>query len=105
MAEGALTPDSLSKERAIIGNAPRIVLWLGILMVLVGLTSRYILGVRGVNGFTPLLLGMPIAVLSVMALDPLYRQPTLRWVAGLALLGLILTLNVLPHLQALLRGE
>lgn len=87
------------------GNAPRIVLWLGSLMVLLGMISRYIIGVRGVSGFVPLIFGMPIAALGFMAMDPNYYRSSMRAVTGLAVLGLLLTFHVVPLLQALLRGE
>ena len=86
------------------GTVARIVLWAGILLVLIGLVGRYIIGLRGGSGIIPLLFGMPITVLGLIALEPNYFKASMRGVSALALLGLLATLNVLPRLSALLRG-
>ncbi len=86
-------------------QAPRIALWAGILLTLIGLVTRYFIGARGVSSVTPLLFGMPIALLGVVALEPRYARRALQSVAVLSLLGVLATLHVLPLLNALLRGQ
>lgn len=48
---------------------------------------------------------MPLAMLGFVATDPQYTRGAMRGVAGLALLGALSTLHVLPPLHGLLRGE
>ncbi|NTU84923.1 MAG: hypothetical protein HGA45_37090, partial [Chloroflexales bacterium] len=93
------------KDRIMFRNLPRIILWLGILMFLVGMVGRYIINLRGASGTIPLVFSMPITILGFIALEPVYHRSALRGVTGLSLLGILLSLHVLPLLQALLRGE
>ncbi|MCU0495624.1 MAG: hypothetical protein MUD01_28900 [Chloroflexaceae bacterium] len=87
------------------GLVQRIILWAGILLVLIGLVTRYVFGVRGGSTLIPAFFGMPIALLGFTALDPQHTRASLRWVMGLALLGLLMTLPIFPLISALLRGE
>ncbi|MGQ9547019.1 MAG: hypothetical protein ACUVSY_10320 [Roseiflexus sp.] len=93
------------QQQATFGQAPRIALWIGVLMLLSGIIVRYILGERGVNTLVPTLLGMPISMLGFVALEPEYASGAMRGVTALALLGVFLTFNVLPQLNALLLGQ
>lgn len=92
------------QQHTTFGQAPRIALWLGVLMLLTGLFVRYILGERGANTLIPTLLGMPISMLGFVALEPEYALGAMRGVAALALLGVVLTFNVVPQLNAVLLG-
>ena len=80
------------QQHTTFGQAPRIALWLGVLMLLTGLFVRYILGERGANTLIPTLLGMPISMLGFVALEPEYAP------------GVVLTFNVVPQLNAVLLG-
>ncbi|MFQ3661378.1 MAG: hypothetical protein SNJ69_03175 [Chloroflexaceae bacterium] len=93
------------KEEPGFGEAPRIALWAGILLTLIGLVTRYFIGARGVSSVTPLLFGMPIAMLGVVALEPRYARRAMQSVAILSLLGVLATLHVVPALHTLLRGQ
>ncbi|PDV99222.1 hypothetical protein [Candidatus Chloroploca asiatica] len=84
---------------------PRIVLWLGILLIILGLISRYLIGLRGVSSLIPAIFGMPIALLGFLATEPTYYTSSMRGVTGLALLGLLINLHVIPLVRTLLRGE
>ncbi len=86
------------------GQAPRIALWIGLLMLLTGLVIRYILGERGANTLIPTLLGMPISMLGFVALEPEYASGAMRGVTALALLGAVLTFNAVPQLNTMLLG-
>lgn len=87
------------------GIVPRIVLWVGIVLVVIGLGGRYVIGLRGVTSLIPALFGLPIALLGYSALDQHYFRSSMRSVAVLSLLGMLVTLHVLPLLGGLLRGE
>jgi hypothetical protein len=93
------------QQHITFGQAPRIALWIGLLMLLTGLVIRYILGERGVNTLIPTLLGMPISMLGFVALEPEYASGAMRGVTALALLGVLLTFNVVPQLNAVLLGQ
>jgi hypothetical protein len=95
----------LRKQLITYGQAPRIALWIGILLLLIGLISRYLIGIRGGNSLTPSLFGLPIALLGFVALDPQYAAGAMRAVTVLALLGILVTLYVLPLLNALRLGQ
>ncbi len=86
-------------------QTPRIALWAGILLTLIGLVTRYFIGARGVSSVTPLIFGMPIALLGVVALEPRYARRALQSIAVLSLLGVLATLHVAPLLRALLQGD
>jgi len=87
------------------GQAPRIVLWIGILLILIGLVGRYVIGIRGVSSLNPTFFGMPIALLGFMALEPEYARGAMRGVTALGLVGVLITLHVLPTVNALLFGQ
>ncbi|NCC30416.1 MAG: hypothetical protein EOM24_00145 [Chloroflexia bacterium] len=89
----------------IVRTVPRIVLWIGILLIILGLIGRYLIGLRGVSSLIPAIFGMPIALLGFLATEPTYHTSSMRWVTGLALLGLLINLHVIPLVRALLRGE
>jgi len=93
------------QQHITFGQAPRIALWIGLLMLLTGLVIRYILGERGANTLIPTLLGMPISMLGFVALEPEYASGAMRGVTALALLGVLLTFNVVPQLNAVLLGH
>ncbi|GAB4426702.1 MAG: hypothetical protein OHK0015_07860 [Chloroflexi bacterium OHK40] len=83
----------------------RVTLWVGLLLTLVGVLNRYVIGVRGGGAFLPLLLGMLIAILGTLAMEPQYARRALLAVALLALLGMLGTLSVLPELRSLNAGR
>jgi hypothetical protein len=87
------------------GNALRITLWVGLLLTLVGLIDRYLIGARGGSALLPTLLGLTIALLGCMALDPQYTRRALLGVALLSVVGVLGTLPVLPELGDLLAGR
>jgi hypothetical protein len=95
----------LRKQSITYGQAPRIALWIGILLILIGLISRYLIGIRGGNSLMPSLFGLPIALLGFVALDPQYAVGAMRAMTVLALLGILVTLHVLPLLNALRLGQ
>jgi hypothetical protein len=92
-------------EQPTYGAAPRIALWAGILLTLIGLVCRYLIGARGFDSVTPLLFGMPIALLGVVALEPQYARRAMQSVAVLSLLGALATLHVLPRFRDALDGK
>ncbi len=92
-------------EQPTYGAAPRVTLWAGILLTLIGLVCRYLIGARGFASVTPLLFGMPLALLGVVALEPQYARRAMQSVAVLSLLGVLATLHVLPLLNDALQGE
>jgi hypothetical protein len=94
-----------AKHYPTYGQAPRVALWIGILLILIGLVSRYIIGIRGVSSLTPTFFGMPIAMLGFLALEPEYARGAMRGLTALAVLGILLTLPVLPLLNALRLGQ
>lgn len=87
------------------GQTPRIALWVGIVLTLIGLVVRYLLGIRGINALTPALLGLPIALMGFVALEPQYTRGALLGVIVMSLLGILIMVNVLPSLNALLLGR
>lgn len=87
------------------GQAPRVVLWIGIQLILLGLVGRYVIGIRGVSSLNPTFFGMPIALLGFMALEPEYARGAMRGVTALGLIGVLITLHVLPAVNALLLGQ
>jgi magnesium-transporting ATPase (P-type) len=93
------------KEFISFGPAPRIALWIGIILVLVGLVSRYLIGMQGINSLTPSLFGLPIALMGFVALDPQYARGAMLGITIFALLGLLASLYVLPQVNALLMGQ
>jgi hypothetical protein len=93
------------QEQPTYGQAPRAALWIGIVLVLVGLVSRYLLGMRGGTSLLPSVFGLPIALMGFVAIEPQYARGAMRGVAVLALLGILVTLHVLPGLNALLLGQ
>jgi hypothetical protein len=93
------------KEFISFGPAPRIALWIGIILVLVGLVSRYLIGMQGINSLTPSLFGLPIALMGFVAIDPQYARGAMLGITVLALPGLLASLYVLPQLNALLLGR
>jgi hypothetical protein len=92
-------------EHATFGSAPRVALWAGIALTLIGLACRYLIGARGFDSVTPLLFGMPIALLGVVALEPQYARRAMQSIAILSLLGALATLHVLPALDDALQGK
>jgi hypothetical protein len=70
------------QQHITFGHAPRIALWIGLLMLLTGLVIRYIMGERGVNTLIPTLLGMPISMLGFVALEPEYASGAMRGVTA-----------------------
>jgi hypothetical protein len=89
----------------VVGLAPRIALWTGVLLILIGLACRYLLGLRGFGSLTAALVGMPIALLGFVATEPQYTRGALRGVALVALLGVLIAWDALPRVVGLLRGE
>jgi hypothetical protein len=96
---------SRKQQQPTFGPAPRIAMWVGILLILLGLVSRYLLGIHGVSSLSPSLFGFPLAMLGFVALDPQYARGALRWTAVLALFGLLVTLHVLPRWPELWLGQ
>lgn len=94
-----------SNQYITYGQAPRIVLWISILLILLGLVGRYVIGIRGVSSLNPTFFGMPIALLGFMALEPEYARGAMRGVTALGLVGVLITLHVLPKVNALLLGQ
>jgi hypothetical protein len=94
-----------AKQRITYGQAPRIALWIGILLTLVGLASRYLLGMRGGTSLLPSVFGLPIALMGFVAIDPQYAQGTMRGVAVLSLLGILASLHIVPRLNDMLLGR
>lgn len=87
------------------GKAPQIALWMGLLILLVGMISRYIIGMRGAGTLLTGFFGLPIAMLGFMAMDPQYARRSMQGVTILALLGLLITVDALPLLNDLLLGQ
>lgn len=87
------------------GQTPRIALWVGIVLTVIGLICRYILGLREITSLLPAIFGMPIALLGFIALEPHYARGAIRGVSGMALLGVLSTLYVIPSLNALRLGQ
>lgn len=87
------------------GLAPRVALWIGVLLIVIGLVCRYLLGLRGFGSLTAALFGMPLAMLGFVATDPQYTRGAMRGVVGLTLLGVLSTVHVLPMFHGLLQGE
>jgi hypothetical protein len=87
------------------GIVLRVTLWVGLLLTLVGVINRYVIGVRGGSALLPLFLGMFIALLGSMAMEPQYAKRAMQGVTVLALLGVLGTLSVLPTLTSLLAGQ
>ncbi|MCS6882736.1 MAG: hypothetical protein RMK84_15285 [Oscillochloridaceae bacterium] len=92
-------------ERPTYGAAPRVALWAGILLTLIGLVSRYLIGAREFSSVTPLLFGMPIALLGVVALEPQYARRAMQSLLVLSLLGVLATSYVLPLFRDALQGQ
>lgn len=85
--------------------APRVALWVGVLLIVIGLVCRYFLGLRGFGSLTAALFGMPLALLGFVATDPQYTRGAMRGVVGLTLLGLLSTIHALPLFHGLLQGD
>jgi hypothetical protein len=94
-----------TKQHRTYEQAPRIAIWIGIALLLLGLASRYVIGVRGVSSLNPMFLGMAVALLGFLALEPEYARGAMRGITGLAALGTLITLHVLPQVYALLNGQ
>lgn len=92
-------------EQPTYGAAPRLALWAGILLTLIGLVCRYLIGARGFSSVTPLLFGMPIALLGVVALEPQYARRAMQSVAVMSLFGILATFYVLPLFRDALQGQ
>lgn len=84
--------------------AARVALWVGVLHILIGLICRYLVGLPAFGSLAALF-GMILAMLGFIATDPQYTRGAMRGVVGLALLGALSTLHVLPQAYRLLRGE
>lgn len=97
--------DMKAKHYPNFGFAPRTAMWIGIVLIFIGVISRYIIGIRGVNSLTPAFFGVPIAMLGFIAIEPEYARNSMRLITALALLGALFSLHVLPMLNALLLGQ
>lgn len=93
------------RDYVTFGGAPRIALWTGIVLTLLGLIDRYLIGSRSASSVTPLLIGMPVALLGFVALEPHYALRAMQSVTVLSLLGMLFTLHVLPVLNELRMGR
>jgi hypothetical protein len=94
-----------TKQHRTYEQVPRIAIWIGIALLLIGLVGRYVIVVRGMSSLNPLFLGMAIALLGFLALEPEYARGAMRGITALATLGTVITVHVLPILHALLRGQ
>ncbi len=81
-----------------IGKEPQISIVVGVILTFVAIISATVTGTSSITAWIPAFFGVPIAILGALALNPNRLKTMMHIVAGLALLGAVGSLNVIPDL-------